>query len=178
MSKADFWTCPNCGSTTFSEVASSKQQCTYCGTVLKLADVEQAEAALDLVTCYRCGFDNPQDARYCNNCGVPLMGAAALFERLKKSPATVSILVSVFGSLFIPLVGAVVGLVLAYRARHQAQAGRGSEKLARTAVIVGWSFLALGLAPFFLVLVSSGVQVGYTCCDNLINAVLNVLPGR
>lgn len=177
MNKARFETCPNCGGTTFAEIASDKQECVYCGTVLALPEVEQTGPS-ETVTCYRCGFDNPRGAQYCNRCGASLVGAAAIFGRLKANLALTSIAVTVLGSLFIPFLGTIGGLILAYRARKQAREGKGSESLARTAILLGWCFLALGLLPLCLVLFSSGAQVGYSLCDMLVDGVLDAMPWR
>ena len=177
MSAVNYWECPNCGSTDFVEVTPRQHRCAYCGTVLTLP-----EAGPELVTCPHCGFDNERGDRYCNNCGRTLVSWAEPAERakrVKRDPAVTSIIVTVVGSFFLPIVGAILGLVLAYKALREARAGGwGSEKTARTAVIVGWGGIALGLLPLCMAMTTSGTQLGYSLCNNLLQMVSDVLGKR
>jgi ribosomal protein L40E len=146
---------------------------------MALPAVEQPEAERDLVTCRRCGFRNPQAARFCNNCGASLMRASVLFERLKREPASLSLIVTTLGLFFIPVLGAIPGIILAYRALYQTRRhNKGSERLARIAVVVGWASLVIGLLPLCLVATSSGLQAGYTFCNGLFDVLSNVIAGR
>ena len=173
MSEVNLLECPNCGSTDFVEVAPRKHRCAYCGTTLTLPETKPK-----LVQCPRCGFENERGVRYCNNCGASLVSWARPFARAKRDPALTSILVTAIGSFFVPLVGAIVGLVLAYRALREARAGGGgSEKLARIAVIVGWCGVVLGLLPLCITVITSGAQVGYSLCNELFQALPDVLMG-
>ena len=177
MSTVNFWECPNCGGTDFVEVTPRQHRCVYCGTVLTLSETEP-----ELVTCPHCGFDNERGDRYCNNCGRTLVSWAEPVERtrrVKRDPAVISIIVTVVGSLFMPFVGAIVGLVLAYKALRQARAGGwGSEKMAKTAVIVGWSGIALCLLPLCMAMTMPGVHLGYSLCNDLFQMVADVLGKR
>ena len=173
MSDVNLLECPNCGGTDFAEVAPNKHRCAYCGSVLMTP-----ERASDLVTCPQCGFDNERGDRYCNGCGTALLGQAPI-RGVKADPAYISIIVTALGTFVVPLLGGVVGLVLGYKALREARAsdGRsGSEKLARTAVVVGWAGVAFGLLPLCLVLSASGAQLGVSACDAFFDAVLDMLP--
>jgi len=101
-------------------------------------------------------------------------------ERKKLDPALVSMLVTVFGSMMIPLIGPGVGLFLAYRARRQARTSGDSrsERLARTAIILGWAFMALSMLPLCLALTSSSVQAGYTFCKGMYEALSDALSSQ
>ena len=177
MSAVNFWECPSCGSTDFVEVTPRQHRCVYCGTVLTLSETQP-----ELVTCPHCGFDNEQGDRYCNNCGRTLVSWAEPVERVKstkRDPAVISIIVTVAGSFFVPIVGAILGLVLAYKALRQARAGGwGSERMARTAVIIGWGGIAVGLLPLCMATTMSGTQLGYSWCNDLLQIVSDVLGKR
>jgi hypothetical protein len=83
------------------------------------------------------------------------------------------------GSFFVPIVGAILGLVLAYKALREARAGGwGSEKMARTAIIVGWGGIALCLLPLCMATTMSGTQLGYFLCNDLFQVVLDILGKR
>lgn len=173
MSDVNLLECPNCGGTNFAEIVPNKHRCAYCGTVLTTP-----ERAPDRVTCPHCGFENERGDRYCNRCGIALAGQGWI-RGLKSDPAYVSILVTAVGTFIVPLLGGVVGLILGYKALREARASdgkSGSEKLARTAVVVGWAGVALSVLPVCLILSASGAQVGLSACSGLFDAVLDMLP--
>ena len=173
MSDVNLLNCPNCGGSDFVDIAPRKHRCAYCGTVLT-----SPEPAPTPVRCSQCGFENELGDRYCKRCGASLPGWAPV-TKPKNDPGLVSIIVTVVGTFFIPMVGAAIGLVLAYRALKEARAtdGRsGSEKLARTAVLVGWAGIAFGLLPMCFVVTTSGVQMGIAACDGLFEALSDMLP--
>ena len=173
MNDVSFLECPNCGSTEFVEIAPHKHRCAYCGTVLR-----SRGRTPDLVRCPRCGFDNERADRYCNRCGAALVPGLS-GTRVTVDPALISIIATIVGSLFFSLLGGAVGLFLAYRALQQARATggtSGSEKLAKTAVIVGWIGVAAGVLPLCMILPISGVQFGYSFCDELFQELLDMLP--
>ena len=170
MSEVSAWGCSNCGSPDFVDVAPNKRRCAHCGSIFTLRETPAV-----VVKCLRCGFDNEPEARYCSNCGAPLGGWAPP-ERKKLDPATVSIMVTVFGFLVFPVGGAIVGLVLGYKALRDAQesGGRtGSEKLARTAIYVGWGGIALSVLPLCLFVGMSGVGWGCSLIEELFQAAGN-----
>jgi hypothetical protein len=167
LSEVNFRTCPNCGSTDFVEIAPRQRQCTYCGTTLTLPEPKSSETTHVLVKCPYCGFDNERDNRYCNNCGRRLAP--------KRDPAVTSMVVTIVGFFAFPIVSAVAGLVLGYKALREARAGGGgSEKLARIAVIVGWIGLA---SPFCLMMTAMGAQFGYSLCGVLIQMLSDIRGG-
>jgi hypothetical protein len=70
--------------------------------------------------------------------------------------------------MFVPIGGGILGLILAYKAREQARAGRGtgsSAEIARIAIIVGWLGLAFGLFPLCFFPVLMGGQMGLSFCS-------------
>lgn len=164
MDDVSFLECPNCGSSDFVEIASNKHQCVYCGTILT-----SGEAKPDLVKCPRCGFENERGDHYCNNCGKVLVSWVP--DEIKKMDlAVISIIATVAGLFIIPVGGAILGLFVGYKALRQARAsggGRDSEKRARTAIIVGWVGLALGVLPLCLAMTVPGMKRGYSICDEL-----------
>jgi predicted RNA-binding Zn-ribbon protein involved in translation (DUF1610 family)/uncharacterized membrane protein len=175
LSDVSLWECPNCGSTDFAEIAPHRHQCAYCGTVLT-----SHETASHLVRCPRCGFDNEQATRYCANCGRSLVGWTLLEGKKKTDPAVISIIATFAGSLVMPIGGAILGLILGYRALREARAtdGRsGSESLARVAVILGWAGIAVSVLPLCMVLTMSGVQGGYSACAELFHMLSDMLIG-
>ena len=172
MSDVSSLECPNCGSTDFDQIALNKQRCAYCGTVLMTR-----EETGDQVRCLRCGSRNDLEASYCRNCGAALVAWSPV-RRAKADPALVSIIVTVAGSFVVPIAGAVVGLILGYKALREARAGetqRGSEKLARTAVIVGWVFVVFGVVPLCMVVVMPGVQLGVSACEELAQMLMEAV---
>lgn len=91
--------------------------------------------------------------------------------RPQRDPALTSILVTIIGSLFVPLLGAAVGFFLAYRALREARAGRGGgERLARAAVVVGWCGIALVSVPILFEGIVSETQAEYSLCSRLFTA--------
>ena len=173
MSKGILLECPNCGSSDLTEVAPQKHRCTYCGTILTLP-----REPPKYVKCPHCGLENERGSYYCSQCGTPLVSIARPVARPQRDPALTSILVTIIGSLFVPLLGAIAGLFLAYRALREARAGRGgSEKLARTAVIIGWSGIALILLPLFFGGIIGGAQAGYSFCGRSSQALFDALRG-
>ena len=180
MSDVDFWECPNCGSADLVEIEQNKYQCTYCGTVLATR-----EAKPDLVKCPHCGFDNEHGDRYCNNCGRALVSWAPVVliksaGSKKMDPATLSIIVSVVGSFFIPFGGPIVGLILGYKALKDARDGGGgeeSEKRAKTAIVVGWAVVAFSMLPLCLTMGMPGARWGCSLCEELFDKLFNVVSG-
>ena len=171
MSDVSILECPNCGSTDFSEIGPHKHRCAYCGTVLT-----SRERTPDLVRCPRCGSDNARGDRYCKQCGAALARTTPI-DLTRTDPALVSIIVTVVGALFMPLLGGVLGLVLGYRALRQARAGNGgsrSEKLAKAAVVVGWIGVAFTVLPLCAIVGISGVQLGYSICNGLFEAITDI----
>ena len=171
MSDASFVACPNCGSTDLDEIGPRKHRCAYCGTVLTAR-----ERTPDRVRCPRCGSDNARGDRYCKQCGAALARALPI-DLTRTDPALVSIIATVVGSLFIPLLGGVLGLVLGYRALRQARAGgggSGSEKLAKAAVVAGWIGVAFTALPLCAIVGISGVQLGYSICNGLFEAITDI----
>jgi len=166
LSDVSFRKCPNCGGTDFVESAPGQHQCVYCGTNLTLPEPEPIETTRVLVKCPYCGFDNERGNRYCNNCGRRLAP--------RRDPAVTSLFVTIVGFFTFPIVSAVAGLVLGYKALREARAsGWGNEKLARIAVIVGWIGLA---SPFCLMMTAVGTQFGYSLCGVLIQ-ILSDMQG-
>jgi predicted RNA-binding Zn-ribbon protein involved in translation (DUF1610 family) len=163
--------CPNCGSTDFRELGPHKHRCAYCGTVLTVR-----ERTPDRVRCPRCGSDNARGDRYCKQCGAALAWAMPI-GLTRTDPALVSIIATVMGLLFIPLLGGVLGLILGYRALRQARAGggaAGSEKLAKAAVVVGWIGVASTVLPLCAIVGISGAQLGYSLCNGLFKAITDI----
>ena len=62
--------------------------------------------------------------------------------------------------------------------REARAGGWGSEKMARTAVIVGWGGIVLGLLPLCMAMTMSGAQLGYSLCNDLLQVVSDVMGGR
>lgn len=173
MSKGISLECPNCGSSDFVEVAPQKHRCTYCGTVLTLPREPPR-----YVKCPHCGLENERGSYYCSQCGTPLVSIARPAARAPRDPALTSILVTIIGSLFVPLLGAAAGLFLAYRALREARAGQGgSERLARMAIIIGWGGIALVLLPLLFGGITLGVRAGYSACSQSIQALFDMLRG-
>jgi hypothetical protein len=171
LSDASFVACPNCGSTDFDEIGPHKHRCAYCGTVLRTR-----ERTPDRVRCPRCGSDNTRGDRYCKQCGAALARAMPI-GLTRIDPALLSIIATVMGLLFIPLLGGVLGLILGYRALRQARAGggaSGSEELARAAVVVGWIGVAFTVLPLCAIVGISGVQLGYSLCNGLFEALTDI----
>ena len=174
MSEMYVLECPNCGSGEFDEIAPNKHRCAYCGTIMT-----SPGRPPDRVRCPQCGFENERGDRYCNQCGVALAGPARA-RSTRLDPALVSIIVTVAGSMFLPLMGAIVGLILAYKALRDARADGGQaskEKLARTAVIVGWGGVAVGVLPLCLMVTASGAQMGIALCGDVSQAVMDTVNG-
>jgi phage FluMu protein Com len=161
MTKENIWKCPNCGSTNFVEIKPNKRRCEYCGSILTPFETTPA-----LVKCPRCGFQNERDARYCNQCGMAINKWKSR-ESSKTDPALISIIATIGGSFFVPIGGAILGLILAYKALKAARAssGRsGSEGLARAAVAIGWIALAISALPLCLFPMMIGGEIGHSLC--------------
>jgi DNA-directed RNA polymerase subunit RPC12/RpoP len=155
--------CPNCGGTNFEDITPSRHRCVYCGTVLTSRELEKSP---DLARCPYCGYENVRGVRYCNQCGKTLTGWLTTFFK-NSDPAVVSIIVTVVGTfvLPLPLVGAIIGLVLGYKALKSAREGGGnSEKLAKSAVIVGWVVLACTILPLRIAPVMDWAELYWICC--------------
>lgn len=140
--------CPNCGGSDFIEIGLHKQRCSYCGTVVTLP----AEAERTTVKCPHCGFENERGDLYCNSCGKPLVVWSPPPSK-KRDPAVISLIVTIVSTLFIPIpiAGPGLGLYLGYKALKEARSDgwkQGSEKLAQTAIAVGWVALLLPVCAF------------------------------
>jgi ribosomal protein S27AE len=72
MSKLQTLGCPQCGSTDLTEIAWNKRRCQHCGAYALLSD---DRASLEVIErqCPKCGFNNEREARYCGECGGPLI---------------------------------------------------------------------------------------------------------
>ena len=165
MTKENTWECPNCGGTNFVEVAPNKRRCEYCGSILTPFETPSA-----LVKCPRCGFENERGARYCNQCGLA-MNKWRSRASSRTDPAIVSIIATIGGSLFVPIGGAILGLILAYKALKEARASHGrsgSEGLAKTAVAIGWIALAMSALPLCMFPMMIGGQFGRSLCGGLL----------
>ena len=179
MNDVSILECPNCGSTDLIKVKQNKHRCAYCGTVL--TEKSQVAAAPRADKCPRCGFENERGDRYCNDCGRPLVKMTAPIGRSKKtgiSPANLSILVSIVGSLFIPFGGPVLGLILGYKALGDARdGGKGekSEKQAKTAIAIGWAIVAFSLVMMCIAMGMPTVQSGCSMCQSLFDELFNAL---
>ena len=168
MNKVQVLECPNCRGTDFAEIGTNKQQCAFCGTVLRLRESRRRSVA-----CRRCGSENERGAWYCTNCGQSLVSWTPVRAR-KWDPAVTSMISTGFCVLVMPVVGGLVGsgigLRLAYKALGDAQAtaeASGSEKLARTAVVVGWIGMAYSLATLCIFTGSLGLPVLGALCEGL-----------
>ena len=170
----DFIDCPNCGSTDFADITPGRHKCSYCGTILTSREPERAP---DLTICPHCGQDNKRSARYCNRCGKTLTNWLGDFFK-RTDPAVISIIVTLVGTFMIPMpwVSAILGLALGYKALKSAREGKGnSEKLAKWAVIIAWGTLAYTTLPLCLIMGGSSLQTGYSTCEGLSSALLNML---
>jgi hypothetical protein len=168
--------CPNCGATDFRQITPSRHRCVYCGTILTSREPERAA---DLARCPYCGYENARGARYCNQCGKTLTGWLTAFFK-NSDPGAISIIVTLVGTfvLPLPLVSAIIGLILGYKALKSAREGGGnSEKLAKSAVVLGWIVIACTILSLCLVLGSSSAQVTYSTCDGLSNILSDILFG-
>jgi hypothetical protein len=127
----------------------------------------------------RCGFDNDPGNLRCSKCGATLSVQPKIAGR-KITPATASILVTVLGSMFIWVAGPVLGLILGYKALSEAREGGSlaEEKQARTAVIIGWVFIAFNLLVVCLMFVTPWVEAGISACGGLVGELANALSGR
>ncbi len=185
MNDVSILECPNCGSTDLAEIKQNKHQCAYCGTVLterkQVVVAPRRVAYTEQTKCPRCGFANERGLRYCNNCGRPLVRMATSIGRSKKtgiSPANLSILVSIVGSLFIPFGGPVLGLILGYKALGDARdGGKGekSEKQAKTAIAIGWAIVAFSLVMMCIAMGMPAMQSGCSMCQSLFDELFSAL---
>jgi hypothetical protein len=169
LSDIEFWECPNCGGTDFTEIAPNKHRCVYCGTVL--TSRKAPETKPEPVRCPRCGFENERGDRYCNNCGRALL--SWLPAKLREAdPAVISIIATVVGSFMLPIpfAGAALGLYLAYKALRDARDSGGtssSEKLAKFAIVIGWCGIAYGMLPLCLLVGGPTAQGICSACNSL-----------
>jgi len=165
--------CPNCGSSSFVQIAPRRYECTYCGTMLTLPD---EETKAERVVCPHCGGLNERSDRYCNSCGRLLKGLT--LKGRKIDPALLSIIVTIGGSLFVPLGAAVVGLILGYKALRDTRARPGQEqreRLARAAVVTGWIVLASSVLPLCAVGSMSGVRGICSLWERVLEAIFDAL---
>ncbi len=183
MNEMSFWECPNCGSNDFVELEGNKHQCTYCGSIMTVRNATEMTKPgfSDVVQCPRCGFNTERADRYCNNCGQALVsGTPTVHEnwKSKNDPATISIIVSVVGSFFIPGIGSILGLILGYKALKDARDGsKGpkSEKRAKTAITIGWIAVLFGLVPICIAVGTPGLQWGCSLCTSLFDELFSAL---
>jgi DNA-directed RNA polymerase subunit RPC12/RpoP len=163
MDDVSAWECPNCGGNALMEIALDKYRCTYCGTILT-----PHKTTLSQTRCPHCGLDNERGDGYCDYCGAMLAGQA--FRISKIDLAVISLVATFFGSMFIPLVGPILGLILGYKALQDARAGdekKGSERLAQVAVGAGWVVTAMSVLPLCLFPGMAGIQWGCSICERL-----------
>jgi hypothetical protein len=144
--------CPNCGAARFFRSDRGSQICDHCGT-----EPETTGSGSGFALFPACHSTNEMVARCCRECGLALdMRRPDQTKRLDL--AAISIAATVIGSMFVPVVGPILGLFLAHKARDQARAtGKvsGSAELARIAIPVGWvglgvTLVAMCLVPFFM----------------------------
>lgn len=174
MNGAGILGCNNCGGAGLAEISPDEWRCEYCGTTLKLSRMEPS-----LFNCPRCTFENEPGARYCNQCGLALEKWVSR-EKPKADLAIASILATVLGSFFVPVGGAILDLILAYKARVQAQASgcrSGSAEFARIAIAVGWIGLAIGLFPLCILPAMLGGQMGLSICGGMTELPAVLLGG-
>jgi hypothetical protein len=122
-----------------------------------------------LLRCPRCKFDNDPDALYCKQCGLAISKWTSA-EKPKTDLAIISIIATIVGSLFVPIGGAVLGLILGYKARDQARASDGkisSEQTARIAIVLGWVVLAMSVLPLCMLPLLFGGELGFSLCGAL-----------
>jgi len=84
----------------------------------------------------------------------------------KLDPAVVSILVSLVGNSIFPVLGAVIGLALGYRALKEATT-LAMEKRARLAIGLGWVILGLAFVTICLAMAAPVLQFGCSICSEL-----------
>jgi len=187
--------CPSCGGSSFAEVGPNRIRCVFCGTVIT------SQARPNLVMCPQCGAYNELDVNYCNRCGEALPQRRSAPPRKIEPPAytstprpatrsstyrtrpatyptsqltlpQISMLVSVMGSLLLPIIAPIAGLYLARQARAKAQAGEDVDaKQAQNAMVVGWVALGLSLCPFFLWCGASPCELFYAPCRWLVDLI-------
>jgi hypothetical protein len=132
------------------------------------------------VVCPRCGFENERGDLYCNNCGRALVDGLARQERGKMDPAVLSIIATFFGSMIVPLGGPILGLYLGYKALKDARAGDAenrSEVLAKVAVVIGWSVVAMHFLAVCMALFVPSAQWGCSLCNDLLDGVTKAVSG-
>jgi hypothetical protein len=168
-----YWKCPNCGGADFTEIVPGRYRCAYCGSILGVREVKPPA-----VDCPHCRFKNERGDRYCHNCGKPLT-SWALEQGGVRDPAVVSILVTVVGSLFLSVIGPIVGFFLGYKALAQARSigdVRG-EKLARTAVTIAWAFIAFNGLSLCLSVGVFGLQAVSALIAEILQNLSNWIRG-
>ena len=156
--------CPNCGGARFSRSDRGSQICAYCGT-----ELETTASASEFVLCPGCQTKNQMGARYCRECGLAL-DKWQPDQTKRPDLAVISIAATVIGSMFVPVVGPILGLFLAYKAREQARAtGQvgGSAELARIAILVGWVGLGVTLVPMCLFPFVMSGQIAASICSGM-----------
>ncbi len=118
--------CPNCGSSQFLRVGPDRWECAYCGS--QFIEEQEVAAPPEPPPVYR-----------------------APVYRMRMSLTAWSIIATVLGSSFVPVLGAALGLYLGYRALAKARAGgQEQESLAKVAIVLGWIFLAAGVLSLCL----------------------------
>lgn len=162
--------CPNCASTDFEQVDVARYRCTYCGACLSTSSQPPPppplprEAAPPPVKCPRCGHENAFGDQFCNNCGRVLVGKVTGSSKL--DPAVISVIVSLVGNAIFPVIGAVIGLFLGYRALKEATTPE-MEKRARLAIGLGLLILALSIVMMCLAMARPALEFGWLTCQGL-----------
>ncbi len=86
--------------------------------------------------------------------------------------AIVSLISSILGLTFLPVVGSIVGLILGYMARRQIQesaGAQGGEGLAKAGIIVGWVGIGLFVLGICIALAIIAMSGGLAACAALGN---------
>ena len=98
-----------------------------------------------MVFCHKCGNELPDDAQYCNKCGITLLGSNSKIEekpaRIRKERSGAWYLAPIF-------FGLIGGLVAYFVVRND------EPKLARNCLIIG----VIIFVVVFIIIIASGVS--------------------